>query len=79
MKTNYFLLYHSVSYEQSEMRLLLNTTDENFDDIAALILCITQDNIEYFLQLEEFKKLSKQVLTNGFLDASTLYEFCYLT
>lgn len=76
MKSNYFLLYHSVSYEQSENSLLLNTQDENFDEIAAFILSIKKEKLDYFLELEEFKKLSKKIIINGFLNSSTLYEFC---
>jgi len=78
MINSYFLLYHSTSFVDGDKKLLLNTQDENFDEISALILSIKLQKLDYFLELEEFKKLSKKIIINGFLDASTLYEFCYI-
>ncbi len=78
MINNYFLLYHSTNYVDGEESLLLNFKDKNFDKIAALILTIEVNNLDYYLELEEFKKLYKNIIINGFLDVSTLYEFCFL-
>lgn len=77
MRSNYFLVYHSVLYKQDDTQLLLNDTDKDFDKISAFILSIPKERLDYFLEYDEFKKLSKKVIINGFLDSSTLYEFCY--
>ncbi|MDA7816706.1 dynamin family protein [Sulfurimonas sp.] len=76
MRSNYFLLYHSVNYVSDEDTLLLNFKDKDFDKIAALILTIKVEKLDGYLELEEFKKLCKKIIINGFLNASSLYEFC---
>ena len=78
MINNYFLLFHSTNYKQDTDTLLLNFSDEDFDSIAALILTIKIEKLDSYFELEEFKKLCKKIIINGFLDSSTLYEFCYL-
>ena len=77
MKSNYFLLYHSVEYSQGDSKLLLDESSENFDEIAAFFLTLSQERVAYFLEYDAFKKLSKEVIINGFLDGSTLFEFCF--
>ena len=66
MINNYFLLYHSVEFKQGESKLLLHTQDENFDEIAAFFLSLSHERLEYFLEFDEFKKLSKKIIINGF-------------
>ena len=78
MINNYFLLYHSTNYVLDNDTLLLNFEDDNFCEISALILTIKKEELDSYLELEEFKKLSKKIIINGFLNSSTLYEFCYL-
>jgi len=78
MINNYFLLYHSTNYVSGDNTLLLNFQDEDFDKISALILSLKTDKLTSFLELEEFKKLYKRIIINGFLDTSTLYEFCFI-
>lgn len=78
MINNYFLLYHSVNYVSGEDTLLLNFKDEDFDKIAALILTIKKEKLDYYLGLEEFKNLSNKIIMNGYLDSSSLYEFCFI-
>jgi len=78
MINNYFLLYHSANYKQADIGILLNTNDEDFDEISAFILSLSFERLEYFLEFDEFKKLSKKVITNGFLDSSSLFDFCFL-
>jgi len=78
MISNYFLLYHSTKFSNTKESLLLNFNDKDFDKIAAFILTLDLEKIEGYLELEEFKKLCKKVIINGFLDSSTFYEFCFL-
>jgi len=78
MINNYFLLYHSTNYVLVDDTLLLNFKDNDFDKIAALILTIKDEKLVAYLELEEFKKLYKKIIINGFLDASSLYEFCFI-
>jgi len=73
---NYFLLYQSTNYAKSDNTLLINFNDEEFDKIAALILTLTCNTLEKYLELNEFRLLTKKVITNGFLDNVTLFEFC---
>lgn len=71
------MLYHSVEYSQGDSKLLLDESSENFDEIAAFFLTLSQERVAYFLEYDAFKKLSKEVIINGFLDGSTLFEFCF--
>jgi len=78
MINNYFLLFHATNYKRDTDTLVLNFLDEDFDSISALILTIKVEKLDSYFELEEFKKLCKRIILNGFLDSSTLYECCYL-
>ena len=83
LATDYFLLYHGINdiVQTTDFGTIENKKNENFFDIAALILIPKRKSYERFLSLDSFKNLSSQITNKEIKSLDDLYQlqFCIIS
>lgn len=78
MRNDYFLLYHGTVVETPENIPLNDSLPENdFFEIAALVLCANRREADKFLALDSFKSLIKSITTHPIHNQNDLHKLQY--